>query len=49
LDSYVPEASAGGFRYQEARTDLTVFEKVLVFNLGHGSEDGYHLKNLGEI
>ena len=43
LDSYVQEASAGGFRYPKARTDLfSALEKgVLVFNyLGHGGEDG---------
>lgn len=43
LDSYVQEASAGGFRYPKVNTDLfSAFEKgALVFNyLGHGGEDG---------
>ena len=43
LDSYVQEASAGGFRYPKARADFfNAFAKgALVVNyLGHGSEDG---------
>ncbi len=43
LDSYVQEASAGGYRYPKARIDLfNALEKgALVFNyLGHGGEDG---------
>lgn len=51
LDSYVQEASAGGFRYPKARTDLfNAFEKgVLVFNyLGHGGEDGLSSERIWE-
>ncbi len=43
LDSYVQEASAGGFRYPQAREDFfNAFAKgALVVNyLGHGGEDG---------
>ncbi|HEU4495887.1 MAG TPA: type IX secretion system sortase PorU, partial [Flavobacterium sp.] len=42
-DSYVQEASAGGFRYPRARQDfVNEFEQgALVFNyFGHGGEDG---------
>ncbi|MEZ7500529.1 type IX secretion system sortase PorU [Flavobacterium sp. Arc3] len=51
LDSYVQEASAGGFRYPKARTDLfNAFEKgALVFNyLGHGGEDGLSAERIWE-
>jgi hypothetical protein len=51
LDSYVQEASAGGFRYPKARTDLfDAFEKgALVFNyLGHGGEDGLSAERIWE-
>jgi hypothetical protein len=51
LDSYVQEASAGGFRYPKARTDLfNAFEKgALVFNyLGHGGEDGLAAERIWE-
>jgi len=51
MDSYVQEASAGGFRYPKARTDLFgAFEKgALVFNyLGHGGEDGLSGERLWE-
>ncbi|WP_291104936.1 MULTISPECIES: type IX secretion system sortase PorU [unclassified Flavobacterium] len=51
LDSYVQEASAGGFRYPKARTDLfSAFEKgALVFNyLGHGGEDGLASERIWE-
>lgn len=51
LDSYVQEASAGGFRYPKARTDLfNAFEKgALVFNyLGHGGEDGLSSERIWE-
>ncbi len=43
LDSYVQVASAGGYRYPAARTDIfNAFQKgSLVFNyLGHGGEEG---------
>jgi hypothetical protein len=51
LDSYVQEASAGGFRYPKARTDLfNAFEKgALIFNyLGHGGEDGLSSERIWE-
>ncbi|NRS89589.1 hypothetical protein HNQ02_002520 [Flavobacterium sp. 7E] len=51
LDSYSQEASAGGFRYPKARTDLfDAFEKgALVFNyLGHGGEDGLSSERIWE-
>jgi len=51
LDSYIQEASAGGFRYPKARTDLfNAFEKgALVFNyLGHGGEDGLAAERIWE-
>lgn len=51
LDSYVQEASAGGFRYPKARTELfNAFEKgALVFNyLGHGGEDGLSSERIWE-
>ena len=51
MDSYVQEASAGGFRYPKARTDLfDAFEKgALVFNyLGHGGEDGLSAERIWE-
>ncbi|TAF68969.1 MAG: peptidase C25 [Flavobacterium sp.] len=51
LDSYIQEASAGGFRYPKARTDLfNAFEKgTLVFNyLGHGGEDGLAVERIWE-
>lgn len=51
LDSYVQEASAGGFRYPKARIDLfNAFEKgALVFNyLGHGGEDGLSSERIWE-
>jgi hypothetical protein len=51
LDSYTQEASAGGFRYPKARTDLfNAFEKgALVFNyLGHGGEDGLSAERIWE-
>lgn len=51
LDSYVQEASAGGFRYPKARTDLfNAFEKgALVFNyIGHGGEDGLAAERIWE-
>ena len=51
LDSYIQEASAGGFRYPKARTDLfNAFEKgALVFNyLGHGGEDGLAVERIWE-
>ncbi|MFV5690148.1 type IX secretion system sortase PorU [Flavobacterium sp. ZT3R25] len=51
LDSYVQEASAGGFRYPKARTDFfNAFEKgALVFNyLGHGGEDGLSSERIWE-
>ncbi|EIA10358.1 type IX secretion system sortase PorU [Flavobacterium frigoris] len=51
LDSYTQEASAGGFRYPKARTDLfNAFEKgALVFNyLGHGGEDGLSSERIWE-
>jgi hypothetical protein len=43
LDSYLQQATAGGFRYPVARNDIfNSFEKgALVFNyLGHGGEEG---------
>ncbi len=51
LDSYIQEASAGGFRYPKARTDLfSAFEKgALIFNyLGHGGEDGLTSERIWE-
>ncbi|TRW99749.1 type IX secretion system sortase PorU [Flavobacterium gawalongense] len=51
LDSYVQEASAGGFRYPKAGTDFfNAFEKgALVFNyLGHGGEDGLSSERIWE-
>lgn len=51
LDSYIQEASAGGFRYPKARIDLfNSFEKgALVFNyLGHGGEDGLAAERIWE-
>lgn len=51
LDSYVQEASAGGFRYPKARTEFfNAFEKgALVFNyLGHGGEDGLSSERIWE-
>jgi hypothetical protein len=51
LDGYTQEASAGGFRYPKARTDLfNAFEKgALVFNyLGHGGEDGLSSERIWE-
>ncbi|MFV7235066.1 type IX secretion system sortase PorU [Flavobacterium sp. ZB4R12] len=51
LDSYVQEASAGGFRYAKAGTDFfNAFEKgALVFNyLGHGGEDGLSSERIWE-
>ena len=51
LDSYVQVASAGGFRYPQARTDIfNAFEKgALVFNyLGHGGEDGLAQERIWE-
>jgi hypothetical protein len=51
LDSYVQEASAGGFRYPDARTDFfNAFEKgALIFNyLGHGGEDGLSSERIWE-
>lgn len=51
LDSYAQEASAGGFRYPKARTDLfNAFEKgALIFNyLGHGGEDGLSSERIWE-
>lgn len=51
LDAYVQEASAGGFRYPKARTDIfNSFEKgALVFNyLGHGGEDGLSAERIWE-
>jgi hypothetical protein len=51
LDSYVQEASAGGFRYPKARTDFfSAFEKgALIFNyLGHGGEDGLSSERIWE-
>jgi hypothetical protein len=33
LDSYVQEASAGGFRYPKARTVFDAFEKVLWYSI----------------
>lgn len=51
LDSYVQEASAGGFRYPKARADFfNAFEKgALVFNyLGHGGEDGLSSERIWE-
>jgi hypothetical protein len=51
LDSYIQEASAGGFRYPEARTDFfNAFEKgALIFNyLGHGGEDGLSSERIWE-
>ncbi|MGL5113133.1 MAG: type IX secretion system sortase PorU, partial [Flavobacterium sp.] len=51
LDSYIQEASAGGFRYPKARTDIfNAFEKgALVFNyLGHGGEDGLASERIWE-
>ena len=51
LDSYVQEASAGGFRYPKAREDFfSAFEKgALVCNyLGHGGEDGLASERLWE-
>lgn len=42
-DSYVQEASAGGFRYPKARKDFVdaINQGALVFNyFGHGGEDG---------
>jgi hypothetical protein len=51
LDSYVQEASAGGFRYPKARTDFfNAFEKgALIFNyLGHGGEDGLSSERIWE-
>ncbi|WP_369828538.1 C25 family cysteine peptidase [Flavobacterium sp. ALD4] len=51
MDSYTQEASAGGFRYPKARTDLfNAFEKgALVFNyLGHGGEDGLSAERIWE-
>ncbi len=43
IDSYVQEASAGGFRYPKAREDFfNAFAKgaLVVSYLGHGGEDG---------
>ncbi|MGL2995287.1 type IX secretion system sortase PorU [Flavobacterium sp. TSSA_36] len=51
LDAYIQEASAGGFRYPKARTDIfNTFEKgALVFNyLGHGGEDGLTTERIWE-
>jgi hypothetical protein len=51
LDSYIQEASAGGFRYPKARTDFfNAFEKgALIFNyLGHGGEDGLSAERIWE-
>ena len=51
LDSYTQEASAGGFRYPKARTDIfNAFEKgALIFNyLGHGGEDGLAAERIWE-
>lgn len=51
LDSYIQEASAGGFRYPKVRTDIfNAFEKgALVFNyLGHGGEDGLASERIWE-
>jgi hypothetical protein len=51
LDSYTQEASAGGFRYSKARTDMfNAFEKgALIFNyLGHGGEDGLAAERIWE-
>jgi hypothetical protein len=51
LDSYTQEASAGGFRYPKARTDIfNAFEKgALLFNyLGHGGEDGLAAERIWE-
>ncbi|MFE3849373.1 type IX secretion system sortase PorU [Flavobacterium sp. LB3P45] len=51
LDSYIQEASAGGFRYPKARTDFfNAFEKgALIFNyLGHGGEDGLSSERIWE-
>lgn len=51
LDSYVQEASAGGFRYPKARAEIfSAFEKgALVFNyLGHGGEDGLATERIWE-
>ncbi|MBC5841591.1 type IX secretion system sortase PorU [Flavobacterium sp. F-380] len=51
LDSYTQEASAGGFRYPKARTDIfNAFEKgALIFNyLGHGGEDGLASERIWE-
>jgi hypothetical protein len=51
LDSYAQEASAGGFRYPKARTELfNAFEKgALIFNyLGHGGEDGLSSERIWE-
>lgn len=51
LDSYIQEASSGGFRYPKARTDIfNAFEKgALVFNyLGHGGEDGLATERIWE-
>nr|WP_315157411.1 type IX secretion system sortase PorU [uncultured Flavobacterium sp.] len=51
LDSYVQDASSGGFRYPKARIDIfNAFEKgALVFNyLGHGGEDGLAVERIWE-
>lgn len=51
LDAYIQEASAGGFRYPKARTDIfNAFEKgALIFNyLGHGGEDGLASERIWE-
>ena len=51
LDSYTQEASAGGFRYPKARTDIfNAFEKgALIFNyMGHGGEDGLAAERVWE-
>lgn len=50
-DSYVQEASAGGFRYPRARKDFVdaVNQGALVFNyFGHGGEDGLAAERIFE-
>lgn len=50
-DSYVQEASAGGFRYPRARKDFVdaINQGALVFNyFGHGGEDGLATERIFE-
>lgn len=50
-DSYVQEASAGGFRYPKARKDFVdaINQGALVFNyFGHGGEDGLATERIFE-